>query len=344
MSEPATVTARRFSVGDPEGAEVPCTVLYPESDQPLPVCSFLYGGGGSAETLLQLRPVIEQWWAAGDVAPMVIASAEVGPMSFYLEDPSEGSYGETIVAERLLSAVRELLNVREDAASTGLLGISMGGYGALKIGLARPETYGVIAAMQPMVEPGFAPGQIPLRNRFHYSPDVPERLLGALRDAALYEADHPAGRAVRNAEALREHRPSIYIEVGDDDLVNACDGAEFVHRVLWNLDIQHEYRLLRGADHGGPTFLPRLKETMAWTGRHLSPEPARVLDADEQRFEAWLEGGMEGAPPSAVSPVSPLFLQLLRTQLKPARDTAAEADPTVERHFGRLPPAEPPED
>lgn len=334
----------RFVVEDPiDGAEIPCVLVRPPSDDPLPVCLFLYGGGGSVETLAQLGPLLGRWWQSGEVPPVALASAEVGPLSFYLDDPQQQTGGETVVAERLLSKVRSSFDVRTDAASTGMLGISMGGYGALKIAFARPTAFGAVAAIQPMVEPGFSPAQVPLRNRFHYPPGVPTRLLGETRDARLYEQDHPAGRAWRNAEALRSSGLAIYLEVGDDDAVHACDGTEFVHRVLWELDIGHEYRLIHGADHGGPTLLPRLADALSWLGRRLSPAAPRVLQPDERSVEAWIEAGMVGEPPAAIDPTSPVFLRWLRAQLGPARAAAAEQDPTLLRRFGRLPPPEPPE-
>ncbi len=40
----------------------------------------------------------------------------------------------------------------------------MGGYGALKTALAYPEQFGVVAAMQPMLEPGLHDFEIGARN------------------------------------------------------------------------------------------------------------------------------------------------------------------------------------
>lgn len=341
---PPSARVERFVVSTSVGgAEVPAVAVLPPCDDPLPVGLFLYGGGGNVETLVQLRPQLERWWGAGDLRPMVLASVEAGPLSFYLDDPHEGTLGETLVAERLLSRVRALFDVRTDAASTGVLGISMGGYGALKIAFARPSAFGAVAAVQPMVEPGFTPAQVPLRNRLHYPPGVPTRLLGPARDRELYERDHPAGRAWRNADALRRSGLAIYLEAGDDDAVNACDGAEFVHRVLWQLDIGHEYRLIHGADHGGPTLLPRLRDAAVWLGRRVSPEPASDLDPDEQALTAWIEAGMVGEPPGVIDPTRPVFLRWLRAQLEPARVAARAQDPTVDRRFGRLVSPEPPE-
>jgi S-formylglutathione hydrolase len=100
------------------------------------------------------------------------------------------------------------------------------------------------------------------------------------------------------------------LEVGDNDFVNAHDGTEFLHRVLWDLDISHEYHLVRGADHGGPTFRPRMRATYAW-------------------LTAALAAAAEPAPEQ-------LALDAIRAQLEPLRDQAAASDPSTRRRFGVL--------
>ena len=104
------------------------------------------------------------------------------------------------------------------------------------------------------------------RNRLHHIVGGPRELLGESRDPSLFEANNPASRARANALLIRESGLAIYLEVGDEDFLNAHDGTEFLHRVLWDLDIAHEYRLIRGADHGGPTFVPRIRDAFAWLG------------------------------------------------------------------------------
>ncbi len=76
--------------------------------------------------------------------------------------------------------------------------------------------------------------------------------------------------------------------------MNAHDGAEFLHRVLWNLDISHEYHLVRGGDHGGPTFVPRMRAAFAWLGSVLTPA---VKTPEETAVEEWIQGGMKGIHP-----------------------------------------------
>jgi S-formylglutathione hydrolase len=160
--------------------------------------------------------------------------------------------------------------------------------------------------MQPILEPGFAESEVGARNRIHHVAGGPEELIGPARDARIVEANNPANRARANAAAIRESGLSIYLEAGDDDLVNAHDGAEFLHRVLWDLDIAHEYHVLRGADHVGATILPRMRAAYEWLGRALAPAS----------HDAAVQG--------------------LRAQLQPARDEAIAKDPSTLRRYGIL--------
>ena len=103
----------------------------------------------------------------------------------------------------------------------------MGGYGALKIALSYPEVFSAVAAMEPVLEPGFDDSQITARNRLHHGSGGPHRLIGPDRDPDLFAANNPANRAIRNAQRIRERDLAIYIEAGDRDFINVHDGSSF---------------------------------------------------------------------------------------------------------------------
>ncbi len=285
---------------------VPCAVLKPavSDEKTLPLCLLLMGGGGSRQNLIDCQPLFEAWWAEGSVGPMVVATPSPG-MSYYVEDPGAGVQWESFLARDFVAFLRE----RFSSGPAAVTGISMGGYGALKAAFSHPEVFRAAAAMQPMMEPGLRDADIGARNRLHHSSGGPARLIGPGRDAKLFAENQPANIARANEKKIRESGLAIYIEAGDEDFVNAHDGAEFLHRVLWELDLSHEYRLVRGADHGGPSMHPRMKEMFRWTGAALRGD----------------DGQEDG------------FLAAIRTQLKPLRDLAAAEDPTTLRRFGVLP-------
>src|SRR5262249_51403534 len=140
---------------------------------------------------------------------------------------------------------------------------------ALKIAFAYPEKFAAVAAMTPVIEPGLGDREIGARNKLHHGSGGPERLIGPGRDDILFMANNPANRAIANGDRIRRDDLAIYLEAGDDDFINVHDGSEFLHRVLWDLDISHEYRLIRGADHVGPTLLGRMMRLRGSVRRSL---------------------------------------------------------------------------
>lgn len=305
----STTRIERFELIDPSHGAVPALALLPapellKSGAELPVCLFLYGGGGSGETLLAIEALLSGARRDGSLPPLLVACLSVPPFCFYLDDPPE-QHWQSAVSHGLLDAVRTRFGATGRA---GLVGISMGGYGALKMAFEEPARFAALAAVAPMIEPSTDARRVKPRNRFHYPEQVPQRLLGRARDPALFSADHPVTRARRNARALREQGLAIYLDAGSRDALHAHDGAEFLHRVLWELDVPHEYHLLRDADHVGPTLPARLLRAFEWVAVRLAraaPEPS-----DEERA--------------------------LAAHLDAARRAARELDPSLDRTYGPL--------
>src|SRR3984893_12806064 len=146
-------------------AKVPYAVLLPADDAgPYPLCLFLHGGGGSHQNLIDMRPLFERWWSEG-IAPMVVAMASTGAMSYYLDHPDGSARWESFIAEDFLAHLRGKFSVGRDRESTFIIGIRMGGYGSLKIAFSRPDQFAAVAAIQPILEPGFHDSDIGARNR-----------------------------------------------------------------------------------------------------------------------------------------------------------------------------------
>jgi S-formylglutathione hydrolase len=300
------------SVALREIASVPYSVLAPEDSGPLALCIFLLGAGGTRENLVDLQPVFDGWWKEGLLPPMAIVVPTPGP---------DYIAWDSFLADDLIPQVRAEFHATEAAV---IAGISGGGYVALKLAFARPQMFTAVAVMQPMLEPGLRESDVSARNRLHHVAVPPP-------DATLWEANNPANRARANVQSIRDSGMAIYIDAADRDFLNAHDGAEFLHRTLWDLDLAHEYHLVRDADHGGPTMRPRMRAMFAWLGAVLRPPVADP--AVEQAATAWLGSGMQGKPPAGAT-TSEAFIQFMRARFEPLREKSAESDPTVKRRYG----------
>jgi S-formylglutathione hydrolase len=310
-------------------ASVPYAILAPNVEDKVPLCILLVGAGGTRESLLDLQSPFEGWWTEGSVPPMIIAMPSPG-QDYYMEDPSGSIRWDSFLASDFIPHLRATCNMTDTIA---VAGISGGGYGALKMAFTRPSLFGAVAAMQPMLEPALHESDVGPRNRLHHTAGGPAKLIGSSRDASVWELNNPASIARANSQQICDSGLAIYIDAGDHDFLNAHDGAEFLHRVLWDLDLSHEYHLVRGADHGGPSMRPRLHAMFAWLGSIWNPPTVDV--AIERAASAWLESGMQGKAPAGTT-TSAAFIDFLRARFEPLRAEAARRDPTTEQIFGHL--------
>lgn len=325
---------------------VSCVVItpsaYSEDGAALPVCYHLHGGGSSHEALVNSRPLFDALWDGGSMIPMVMVMANTTPLSFYLDEVG-GALWETFISDELPTWLRRHYNVRTDQAGTVMTGVSMGGYGTLKIAFRHPDRFCAIAALEPAIEPGLSRAESPRRSRIYAAPSLAHlgHLLGDGADEGLYQANAPQCRLLGNADAVRMSGMRIYLECGDDDTLNLQDGAEYLHRLLWDLDISHEYHLVKDADHVGPSLTPRLVEALTFLSRSIQqadqpPAEKHVLSELGKAWMAWSESGMAGKGPE-FSLVSEEGVAVLRAQFREPRKQAEMLDPTTLRRYAILP-------
>jgi S-formylglutathione hydrolase len=120
----------------------------------------------------------------------------------------------------------------------------MGGYGALKLAFRHPSRYLAAVAVAPAVFPGITTADVPPRNRMS--------VLGELLEAIDRSPGDAIGRRLgQNVEAIRAVGPALFLGVGDHDEFHLQDGAEHLHRVLWELGVSHEYLVRRNGTHMG---------------------------------------------------------------------------------------------
>jgi S-formylglutathione hydrolase len=87
-------------------------------------------------------------------------------------------------------------------------------------------------------------------------------------------------------------------------------GTEFVHRILFDNGISHEYRLVRGAEHVGPSIAPRFLDAMGFFGRVLNP-PTHWTDAPAVQQS---RNRVDNFKRRAGYPIKPVDPQRLRTE------------------------------
>lgn len=268
---------------------------YDKAKEPLPLLLFLHGGGGDRTFLTRMRSVFDEMWKAGNLPAMVVVTPSAS-RSFYMDFKDGSQKWETFIVTDFLNHLRSTYHVTKERKGTLLMGISMGGMGALRLGFKYPEKFAALAAMEPGIDPVLKWKDLPSRYRFYRGPELMETIFGKPFDAAYWEANNVATIATQQAEKLRSAGLGIYLEVGDEDAYYLHDAAEYLHRILWDQKIPHEYHLVRGADHVGKTIRPRAMEGLEFLTRILFPPPPDPeVEAARKRLEP-MKKAMEGKP------------------------------------------------
>jgi len=244
---------------------------YDSAEEPFPLVLFLHGGTGDRSHLTMLRPLVDELWEDGSLPKMVIATPSVTKRCFYMDFRDGSEKWETFLVRPFLAHLRNEYKITSDPKKTFISGISMGGQGSLRMALKYPDTFGAVAALEPGVMPVFKFKDVRPKHRFYRAENVLERAFGTPIDEVYWEANNPAAIVAANAGKIRSSGLEVYLECGDEDTLWLYEGAEFLHQTLWENKIRHEYHLVRGADHLGPSLAPRLTEALKFLGRVLEP-------------------------------------------------------------------------
>lgn len=266
-----------FSVLLPDG--------YESAKEPLPLLLFLHGGGGDRTFLTRMRAIIDDMWKSGALPKIVVVTPSAG-RSFYMDYKDGSQKWESFIVGPFLEHLRKTYKVARERKGTMLFGISMGGLGGLRLGFKYPERFEAVAALEPGIDPALKWKDVKPRNRFWRGDQLMETIFGKPFDEAYWEANNPASICVANADKIRAAGLGIYIDAGDLDAFNLHEATEFLHRIMWDHSIPHEYHLVRGADHVGRTIRGRATEALEFLTRVLNPPPADPeVDALRRRLE-----------------------------------------------------------
>lgn len=255
----------------------------------LPLLLLLHGGGDSAAFLDGLVPLLERLWAAGDLPPLVVATPSAG-RSFYLDRADGSQRWETFLADELLPDLVASTGAGRGGDAVALCGVSMGGLGALRLAFRRPERFVAVAVLEPAIEEATTWPEVALRDVVYRDAGLIAELYGDPVDETHFHANHPRALAERNGHLIAAAGLDVYVEVGDEDVLNLQYGAEALHRQLFDHGIDHEFRVVRRGNHLGPSLGPRFADAFAFVGRSLRALDASPVEEVPPWFVEWIDG------------------------------------------------------
>jgi S-formylglutathione hydrolase FrmB len=248
------------------GRDVPCAVHLPpsygEGSKTYPVVYVLHGLFETHQFWERrgLAAIVDDLWAR-HVLPEFVLVAVDGGNSFFANSPL-GAY-EDLVTKDAIAFAESAYRVRRERSGRALLGVSMGGYAALRIGLSHPDLYAAVATHSAMLLAGPPrPGQ----GADPYQLAAFARVFGQPPDLALWRANDPLEWAQR---ADPRAVPALSFDCGDHDRYGLGAGHEDLHRRLLARSIPHEFAL-RPGDHGYEYVRTVLPASLDFLSRRLT--------------------------------------------------------------------------
>jgi S-formylglutathione hydrolase len=257
------------------GKAVEYSVLLPKAysakGKPLPLLLCLHGGGSSARLSARTSALLDRLMAQGEIAPMVVVTPSCG-RSLYVNRRDGKAKWENFLLGELLPELRKTLNVTQGREGLAVTGASMGGLGALRLAFKHPELFRAAAANAPGVEAGLTFKDVPPDK---YMPSRPlrfqEDIFGKPVDGDGYwTKNNPAFLARENAARIKQSGLKLYVDVGTADHLGCYPGTAFLHRVLDEAGIAHEYKEVKGGRHDVAFFGPAVRRSALSISRALA--------------------------------------------------------------------------
>jgi S-formylglutathione hydrolase FrmB len=241
-----------------------CVILprsYAEQPQRrYPVLYHLHGLTEDEQTAIRsgLWDLVEQMQAEGRIGEFLLVTPD-GGRSFYINSHDGRTRYEDFFIREFLPAIEQRYRIRRERNARGLSGISMGGYGALRLALKYPHRFGSVSAHSAallerppalLTAAGGAAGALG---------DV----FGTPLDPAFWERNSPftLARRARGLAGLR-----IYFDCGREDHYGFDAGAQRFHELLSQLGIPHEFHLYPGG-HNWNYFAEHIDESLEFHWR-----------------------------------------------------------------------------
>ncbi len=233
-------------------ARAPISVILPAgysgSPARFPVLYLLHGLWGHYDDWAEKTNVL----AYANGLPLIIVMPE-GANGWYTNAVNQGPRWEDYIVQEVIPYVDEHFRTLQDVRSRGIAGLSMGGYGALKLALKHPDMFSFAGSLSGALE----------------VPGLSDAALGN-PDGVLYQSVHtafgPAGGTARTANnlatllaAAHGPLPFFYLDCGTEDQL--VDSSRRFTQALAARKLPHEY-LERPGIHNWKEWDHQIREVL----------------------------------------------------------------------------------
>ncbi|MCB1007280.1 MAG: esterase family protein [Acidobacteria bacterium] len=229
---------------------------YDRSERAYPVVYLLHGIQGRHTDWLRYgdaAATADRLIASGEMAPAILVFPDGGDSYWIDSDPTTG-FGsiERAFVEDLVPYVDANYRTIATRRTRAIGGLSMGGYGALRLAFGHPELFGAVAALSPAIRRTLAEGdRVP-----------PSPAFGVPFDAARYRAASPFALLPSFERAAETLPLPVFLTAGDDDRLDGLlQGTLDLHLALRAAGLPSELRILDGG-HGWDVWSAALPDAL----------------------------------------------------------------------------------
>lgn len=219
---------------------------YETSQRSYPVLYLLHGYSDDETAWVQFgeaNRIADQGIANGDFPPCIIVMPD-GKVSWYCNSYDGKERWEEMFIHEFMPAIEKQYRIRPKKEFRAIAGLSMGGFGALKISMRNPDLFASCVAL--------SSGTFTEEELINMPAGQYENMFGKIFGPGLTGND-------RLTESLKSQSPlhlldsvapeklksiRFYIDCGDDDFLYRGNAA--LHVKMRNLNIPHEYRTRDG--------------------------------------------------------------------------------------------------
>jgi S-formylglutathione hydrolase FrmB len=250
---------------------------YSQGDTRYPVVYFLHGlfndhTSWTMDPHGSIPAMVERLMQDGTLPEMVLVFPDGGRSFYTNQRDGSGDYEDFVVTD-LPAFIEATYRVSGRRTSRAIAGTSMGGYGALKIGMRFPDRYVAVAAHSPIVFPVANPLDVPPEARsgrfYEYLSGIFHTVYGDPFDQAYFDTHNPVELAGKGSlDSL-----AIYFDYGTADRYNRSiglgKGLQKLDAALTSDGVAHTFVTHEGEPHGWELVYTHLGESLSFIAQAM---------------------------------------------------------------------------
>jgi len=205
---------------------IPCVIIKPlnyDQVKSHPVVYLLHGYSGKHDNWINKVPALK---TLATFYNLIIVCPDGGYSSWYVNSPiNRTSQLETFIAVELIKYIDKQYKTIAQKKARAITGLSMGGHGALYIGVRNSHIFGAIGSISGVVDLSA------VKNKYEIN-----RVLG---DTIQYARNWFNSSAINLFDSKKKINQKMIIDCGSNDQL--IESNRLLHKKLLQLKIPHEY-------------------------------------------------------------------------------------------------------